>query len=237
MATNLSSPFGGHNEDEPSVRFQGIDVDPADAARRAARRVPADAAVSMPASSPSALDGTIVTPYNHSFNVVVGRELGQGFSFEGGVRRTPRAQPAGAARRGDAGEHQGPGVGARLLHGRRAVDSAPRRDRRQRAAVGLCSASPNQPYWENMFPDAAGGRPDGDPADGERVQPRMRRTTSRRSTGRSSSVDPACSKLGEFAFFAPSTTRSGSRARSGAPNTTRCSCRCGSGSAPATSST
>ena len=30
----------------------------------------------------SALDGTIVTPYSHSFNVVVGRELGKGFSFE-----------------------------------------------------------------------------------------------------------------------------------------------------------
>ena len=77
LSTALSSQFGGHNEDDPSIRFAGLDVIPP--------TLPAAPPGGFPQTPPSyagiiteALDGNIQTPYAHSFNVVVGRELGHG---------------------------------------------------------------------------------------------------------------------------------------------------------------
>ena len=81
LSTTLSSPFGGHNEDDADIRFQGLDVIPP--------TLPDAPPGGFPQTPPSyagiitqALDGNIRTPYAHSFNVVVGRELGHGYSVE-----------------------------------------------------------------------------------------------------------------------------------------------------------
>ena len=42
MSTSISSPFGAPYETNPAVRFVNTDDDAADAASRAARRIPAD---------------------------------------------------------------------------------------------------------------------------------------------------------------------------------------------------
>jgi hypothetical protein len=80
LATQIESPYGGNNEDNPDVRFQGIDVLP--------NTVPAAPPGGFPQTPPdsaaiySAIDPTITTPYAHTFNVVVGRELSTNFSLE-----------------------------------------------------------------------------------------------------------------------------------------------------------
>ena len=89
----------------------------------------------------SALDGTITTPYSHAFNVVVGRELGRGFSFEAAyvgrrgrnlLVRRDAAMPANLTDPA-SGQDYFTAVGQliRLRAGHR----------RQRAAVGLCRHS------------------------------------------------------------------------------------------------
>ena len=80
LSTNLDGPGCLPDEDDPEVRFTGINNIPA--------TVPAAPPGGFPQTPPiggvntSALDSSIRTPYAHSFNVVVGRELGGDFSFE-----------------------------------------------------------------------------------------------------------------------------------------------------------
>ena len=101
-----SSPFGGHNEDDPSIRFQGLDVDPADAARRAARRLPADAAVVRRHHHRGAR-----RQHRHAVQPLVQRgrrsRARPRVLDRSGVCRPPRTQSAGAARRGHAGQRRG----------------------------------------------------------------------------------------------------------------------------------
>ena len=81
LSTLLSSPYGGHNEDDPAIRFAGLNVTPP--------TLPDAPPGGFPQTPPSfanfigeALDGNIRTPYAHAFNVVLGRELGRGYSVE-----------------------------------------------------------------------------------------------------------------------------------------------------------
>ena len=80
LSTAIDSPYGGNNEDNPDVRFQGIDVLP--------NTVPAAPPGGFPQTPPdsaaiySTIDPTITTPYAHTFNVVVGRELTTNFTLE-----------------------------------------------------------------------------------------------------------------------------------------------------------
>ena len=153
MSTNLSSPFGGHNEDDPSIRFQGIDWIPP--------TLPDAPPGGFPQTPPqyagvitSALDGTIVTPYNHTFNVVVGRELGQGFSFEAAyvgrrgrnlLVRRDAAMPANL-KDPASGLDYFTAVG-QLIGAAQGIDG--------NAPLSAYSGIASHPYWENMFPDAA----------------------------------------------------------------------------------
>ncbi len=200
LSTNLSSPFGEHNEDDPSIRFQGMDWIPP--------TLPDAPPGGFPQTPPSyagvitsALDGTIVTPYNHAFNVVVGRELGRGFSFEA----------AYVGRRGrNLLVRRDAGMPANITDPASGVDYFTAAGQLIGAAQGIDGASPMSayngigaiPYWESMFPDAAGS--------GLTATQRMAYKFNRRGPDYITALYradegclPACSKLGEFAFFAP----------------------------------
>ena len=140
LSTVLSSPFGGNNEDEPSIRFQGIDVVPPTPARRAARRIPADAADlrrrhhrGARRNGRDAVQPLVQHPAR--------ARPGKGLLVRGRLRRPPRPQPARPARRGDAGQPQGSGVGHRLLHRRRAADPVGA-ERRASTAAPMPAATP-----------------------------------------------------------------------------------------------
>ncbi len=200
MATNLSSPFGGHNEDDPSVRFQGFDWIPPTLPEAPPGGVP-QTPPSFAGVITSALDGTIKTPYSHSFNVVVGRELGNGYSFEAAyvgrrgrnlLVRRDAAMPANITDPG-SGLDYFTAVG-QLIRAAQGIDGT--------APLSAYAGIPNQPYWENMFPGAAGS--------GLSATQRMAREFNRRAPDYITALyvadefcSPACSKLGEFAFFTP----------------------------------
>jgi hypothetical protein len=200
LSTNLASPFGGHNEDDPSIRFQGLDWIPP--------TLPAAPPGGFPQTPPSfagvitsALDGNIVTPYSHAFNVVVGRELGRGFSFEA----------AYVGRRGrNLLVRQDAAMPANLVDPASGLDYFTAVGQLIRSAQGIpgnsplaaYSGIPSQPYWENLFPGAAGS--------GLTATQRMAREFNRRAPDYITALyvadefcSPACSELGEFAFFAP----------------------------------
>jgi hypothetical protein len=200
LSTNLSSPFGGHNEDDPSIRFQGLDWVPS--------TLPEAPPGGFPQTPPSfagiitsALDSDLVTPYSHAFNVVVGRELGRGFSFEAAyvgrrgrnlLVRRDAAMPANLVDPG-SGLDYFTAVGQLIRSAQGIPGTAPL------AAYG---GIPAQAYWENMFPGAAGS--------GLTATQRMAREFNRRAPDYITALyvadefcSPSCSKLGEFAFFAP----------------------------------
>ena len=201
LSTSLSSPFGGHNEDDPSIRFQGVDVLPP--------TLPEAPPGGFPQQPPlhagqitEALDGTIVTPYAHSFNVVVGRELGRGFAVEAAyvgrrgrnlLVRRDAAMPANLVDP-ETGVDYFSAVG-------QLIDSAAGIPRA--ADPGAYAGLGPIAYWENLFPGATGFEG-------------LTATQAMAYAFNSDAPDyitalyvadefcfPACSRLGEFAFFAP----------------------------------
>jgi TonB-dependent receptor-like protein len=81
LAPVITSPYAGTNEDDPSVRFQGINVLPPS--------VPAPPQGGFPVTPPDSsdifptIDDTLVTPYAHTFNAVATFELTKNFTIEG----------------------------------------------------------------------------------------------------------------------------------------------------------
>jgi len=153
LSTQLDSPFGGNNEDNPDIRFQAINVLPP--------TLPAVPPGGFPSTPPigeagnpagvitSALDSGITTPYSHVYNIVVGRELGGDYSFEAAyVGRTGRNQmirrdlmmPLNFVDKKSGADY--------FTAARQMIDAA-------RAAGGGLDIAPI-PYWENVFPGAAG---------------------------------------------------------------------------------
>jgi Carboxypeptidase regulatory-like domain/TonB dependent receptor len=200
LSTTLSNPFGGNNEDDPSVRFQGLGVIPPS--------LPAAPPGGFPQTPESfigniteALDGNIVTPYAHVFNVVVGRELGRGYSVEAAyVGRRGRNQ---LVRRDVA-------MPANLVDPESGVDyftaagqliAASQHIPRDADLPAYSGLAPI-PYFENLFPDAA--------IDGLTATQRMAAEFNGRSPDFITALYnadefcyPACSTLGPFAYFAP----------------------------------
>ena len=147
LSTNLDSPFGLPYETMPEVRFTGINNIPA--------TVPAAPPGGFPQTPPqyagvitSALDSSIRTPYAHSFNVVVGRELGGDFSFEAAyvgrlgrnlLIRRDLMMPLNLKDPASGDDY---------------FTAAGKMIRAAEAPGGIDGMAPI-PYWENMFPNAA----------------------------------------------------------------------------------
>jgi Carboxypeptidase regulatory-like domain len=200
LSTTLSNPFGANNEDDPSVRFQGLGVIPPSLPGAPPGGFP-QTPESFIGNITEALDGNIVTPYAHVFNFVVGRELGRGFSVEAAyvgrrgrnqlVRRDV-AMPANVVDP-QSGTDYFTAAGQLI-----AASQHISRDADLPAYGGLAPI----PYFENLFPDAA--------IDGLTATQRMAAEFNGRSPDFITALYnadefcfPACSTLGPFAFFAP----------------------------------
>jgi hypothetical protein len=133
--------------------------------------------------------------------VVVGRELGGDYSFEAAyVGRVGRNQ---LVRRDFAmpADLRDPASGQSYFQAVRTLIDASR-GIAPSAGAGAYAGIPSIPYWENMFPAAAGG--------GLSATQAMAMTFNGNSPDYITALwaadqfcDPACSKLGEFAYFAP----------------------------------
>ena len=200
LSTTLSSQFGGHNEDDPSIRFAGLGVIPP--------TLPDAPPGGFPQTPPSyagiiteALDGNIVTPYAHSFNIVVGRELGRGFSFEAAyvgrrgrnqlVRRDV-AMPADLVDAKSGADYYS--AVAQLINASKSIPKT--------ADLSAYGGIASIPYWENLFPGAA--------QDGLSATQRMAAEFNGHGPDYITALYnadegcyPACSALGPFAFFTP----------------------------------
>ena len=105
------------------------------------------------------IDDTLVTPSAHMVSALIGRELGRNFAIEAGyvgrfgrdlLVRRDLAMPLNLV---------DTDVGHGLLHGGADADprDAGRGHSRRCGGRGLRGAAPTLPYWENLFPGAAGG--------------------------------------------------------------------------------
>ena len=202
LNTQLDSPFGVNNEDNPDIRFQSITTLPG--------TTPEAPAGGFPQTPPayagvitSALDQSIVTPYAHTWNVVVGRELGGDYSLEVAyVGRRGRNQ---LVRRDFAmpADLKDPKSGDTYFSAVRKLIDSSQGIPRGAGASAYFGIAPI-PYFENLFPDAAGFLP------GLTATQAMARSFNRAAPDYTTGIYnadefcfPACSTLGEFAFFAP----------------------------------
>jgi hypothetical protein len=158
MATSISSPFGAAYETNPAVRFINTSTMPP--------TMPAAPPGGFPQTPPveagiitSSIDDTLVTPSAHMLNLVIGRDLGNNFAFEGGyIGRFGR----------DLLIRRDLAMPLNLVDTRSGMDyfTAAQQLIRAVQASGIPAGSPataytgviaNIPYWENLFPAAAIG--------------------------------------------------------------------------------
>lgn len=156
MSTTIDSPFGAPYEENPAVRFTNPTTLPP--------TVPSAPAGGFPQTPPQrqgiiteSIDDTLVTPSAHVASVVVSRELGRNFMVEAGyLGRFGRNQ---LTRRDLA-------MPLDLVDTRSGTGyfSAARAAIKAAQASGISDGSPSSaysvlpaiPYWENLFPGAAG---------------------------------------------------------------------------------
>ncbi len=148
LASSLSSPFGVNNETNPAIRLQDIYRVPA--------TYPGAPPATFPATPPSqsgtitsAIDQNLRTPYSHAYNLTFSRDLGRNYSID--VAYVGR-QGRNLLIRRDAA------MPSNLVDPRSGVDyfTAANQLITQAQALGVENLAPI-PYWENLFPDAAGG--------------------------------------------------------------------------------
>ncbi len=191
LSSNLSSPFGVNNETNPDIRFTDINVIPA--------TYPGAPPASFPATPPleagvitSAIDQNLRTPYSHAYNLTFSRDLGRNYSIDVAyvgrqgrnlMIRRDLAMPMDFVDP-ESGQSYFAAVQAGILAAQ---------------ANGLENLAP-LPFWENVFPDAAGG---GQSATqvmvGEFVANGPDYITALWAADQFCS--PACSKYGAFTFF------------------------------------
>jgi hypothetical protein len=201
MSTTLTSPFGAAYESDPRVRFVSPTTLPP--------TVPAAPQGGFPQTPPSqagiitqSIDDTLVTPYAHMVSAVFGRDLSPNFALEAGyvgrmgrdlLVRRDLAMPLNLT---------DPRSGVDYFTASQALISAAQ-------AAGLTGASPATayaaiggiPYWENLFPAAAGG--------GLTATQAIARAFMRNGPDwitalydLDTSCNPACSVFGPYAYFA-----------------------------------
>jgi len=146
LGTQIDSAINQNNEDSPDIRFVSLDQFP--------NTVPIAPEGGFPQTPPvglgtiaSGLDPNIRTPYSHSFNVVVGRELGRDFSFEAAyvgrqgrnlLMRRDLMMPLNLVDKASGTDY--------FTASRQLIESY--------RANGIENMAPI-PYFENLFPDAA----------------------------------------------------------------------------------
>jgi hypothetical protein len=190
LSTSQSSPANKNNEDNPAIRFQGLNIIPA--------TLPAAAPGGYPATPPvgagvitTSIDNTIRTPYSHVFNFIVGRDLGQNFTVEGAyVGRRGRNQ---VVRRDLAMPSNlvDPATGVDYFTAARQLIDGYKN--------GIANMAPI-PYWEHLFPGAAGG---GLTAT-QRIAQQYQRNAPDYLTALynlDEGCSPACSIYGPFSYF------------------------------------
>ncbi len=157
MSTQISSPFGARYETNPGVRFVNPTTLPP--------TVPAAPPGGFPQTPPiragiitQSIDDTLQTPSAHMASVVFGRDLGRNFALEVGyIGRFGR----------DLLVRRDIAMPLNLIDPRSNTDyfTAVQAMIRAAQAAGLTAtrrraptrAWPRIPYWENLFPAAAGG--------------------------------------------------------------------------------
>jgi hypothetical protein len=155
MSTSISSTFGTSDESVPAARFKDLKTLPP--------TLPAAPPGGFPATPPignvaiyQSIDDGIKTPSTHVFNAVIGRELPRGFAIEGAyvgrrgrnlLIRRDLAMPMDIV---------DPKSGVNYFTAAQQLITAYRQ-------AGITSATPGNftgigpiPYWENLFPGAAG---------------------------------------------------------------------------------
>ena len=201
MSTTISSPFGDPYESDPTVRFTSPTALPP--------TVPAAPPGGFPQTPPSqagvittSIDDTLVTPSAHMVSMVFGRDLSANFALEAGyVGRFGR----------DLLVRRDLAMPLNLTDPRSGTDyfTASQALIRAAQAAGLTGSSPatafaalaNIPYWENLFPAAAGG---GLTATQAIAQAFMANGPDWITAlyDLDTSCDPACSVFGPYAYFA-----------------------------------
>lgn len=146
LSTNISSPANRNNENNPNIRFAGVDILPPTLPAAPPGGYPSSPGIAEGGITQS-IDGSIVTPYSHVFNLVFGMSLGQQFSLEAayigrrGRNLLVRRDLAMTSNLVDAQSGMDYFTAAKLL-----IDGA------QNGVDGMAPI----PYWENLFPGAAG---------------------------------------------------------------------------------
>lgn len=193
MATTISSPFGApFYETDPAIRFTSRTALPP--------TVPAAPPGGFPQTPPrkagiitTSIDDTLVTPSAHMASLVLGRDLSTNFAIEAGyVGRFGR----------DLLVRRDLAMPLNLTDPRSGMDyfTAVQALIRAAQANGVAGVGP-MPYWENLFPGAAGG--------GLTATQAIARAFMSNGPDWITALyemdefcDPACSIFGPFAYFA-----------------------------------
>jgi hypothetical protein len=201
MSTSISSPFGAPYETNPAVRFTNTTTMPP--------TIPPAPKGGFPQTPPvragiitTSIDDTLVTPSAHMVNFLVARELSGNFALEAGyigrfgrdlLIRRDLAMPLNLTDP-KSGMDYFTAIQT-LIKATQAAGISPN------ASASGYTGLANMPYWENLFPAAAGG--------GLSATQAVARTFNINAPDyitalydMDESCSPACSIYGPFAFFA-----------------------------------
>lgn len=201
MSTTISSPFGAAYESDPAVRFVNPTTMPPTVPRAPAGGFPQTPPIRAGIITQS-IDDTLVTPSAHMASATIGRDLGRNYAMEVGyVGRFGR----------DLLIRRDIAMPLNLVDTRSGSDyfTAAQTLIRAAQAAGLTGSSPasayavlgNIPYWQNLFPGAAGA--------GLTATQAIARAYMQNGPDwitalydMDTSCSPACSIFGPYAYFA-----------------------------------
>jgi hypothetical protein len=194
LSTSIDSAYQGNNEEEPSVRFKGITTLPPTIPTAPTGGFPATPEVDL-LTITSSIDDTLKTPYAHSFNLVVGHELSPNWSVEAAyvgrlgrnlLVRRDLAMPLNLVDTQSGSDYY---TAATALI-------------KQLEANGFDASSVTPiPYFENMFPDAAGVYHDSATASVAEAYAFYYPDHTSALLDLDLSCDPACSKGGVYSYW------------------------------------
>ena len=201
MSTQISSPFGGFNEDSPVIRFVND--------RTLPPTVPAAPPGGFPQTPPrrpavitTSIDDTLTTPSAHMLSAVVGRDLGRNYQVEVGylgrfgrdmLIRRDLAMPLNLVDSQSGVDYFTAVQGI--------INAAQARGLTSNSPAAAYAALANVPYWENLFPAAAAGGLSATQAVTRAFMlnsPDWITALYDMDTG----CSPACSMFGPYAYFA-----------------------------------